>query len=352
MITARNRVLHICHLEKFIPPFIDFVEEYFDDFATRHLFFINGDTEQYPYKARRNIVPAGRGKKNQLLHLAALAHACNKADKIIIHGLCRLHVVMLLAAMPWVLPKAYWIMWGGDLYVYQLDERNWRWKIKEFFRRPVIKNMGYLVTGTPGDVDFAREWYGAKGHHIRCFNYPSNIYKHREIQPKVHETINIQVGNSADPTNQHLEIFDQLDRLKDKDFKIYSVLSYGNSDYMRHIMAEGERRFGEKFIAITDMMPFDQYLDFLASIDIAIFNHKRQQAFGNIITLLGFGKKVYINPASTLNEVFSGYGLKVFNSQNIDLSQLDDMVKNNNIKIVRCSFSKESLVRSLNEYIA
>ena len=351
MITARNRVLHVCHLDKFIPPFIDFVEEHFDDFATRHLFFINGDTERYPYKARSNIVQAGRGKKNQLLHLAALAKACHEADKIILHGLFNPRVVMLLAAMPWVLPKCYWIMWGGDLYVYQLGQRNLRWKIREFFRRPVIKNMRHLVTGTPGDVDFARQWYGAKGEHIRCFNYPSNIYKHYEIKLKAHDTINIQVGNSADPTNQHLEVFNQLEKFKDQNIKIFVVLSYGSPYYAKQVIEEGKKRFGDKFSAITDMMPFDQYLDFLASIDIAVFNHKRQQAFGNIITLLGLGKKVFINPASTLNDVFGEFGLQVFNSQHIDLLQLGEVVKKNNIQKVQYHFSKESLVRSLKSYI-
>ena len=48
-------------------------------------------------------------------------------------------------------------------------------------------------------------------------------------------------------------------------------------------------------------MPFNQYLEFLGKIDIAIFNHRRQQGFGNAITLLGLGKKVYLNSVSTLN---------------------------------------------------
>jgi hypothetical protein len=34
-------------------------------------------------------------------------------------------------------------------------------------------------------------------------------------------------------------------------------------------------------------MPFDEYLNLLAKVDIVIFKHKRQQAMGNITTLLG-----------------------------------------------------------------
>lgn len=42
---------------------------------------------------------------------------------------------------------------------------------------------------------------------------------------------------------------------------------------------------------IVDFMDFNEYINFLSTIDIAIFNHKRQQGMGNIITLLGMGKK-------------------------------------------------------------
>jgi hypothetical protein len=242
-------------------------------------------------------------------------------------------------------------MWGYDLYVYQLGERNYKWKLAEFFRHPVIKNIGYLVNGTPGDVFLAREWYGAKGEHIRCFNYPSNIYKHYEIKPKKHETINIQVGNSADPTNQHFEIFDQLENFKDQNIKVFTVLSYGNQDYAKQVIAEGEKKFGDKFIGITKMMTFQAYLEFLSCIDIAIFNHKRQQGFGNAITLLGLGKKVYINQASTLNGLFAEYGIRVFDSKYIELLPINEDVKQANIQKVQHYFSKASLIRSLNGWV-
>jgi len=45
--------------------------------------------------------------------------------------------------------------------------------------------------------------------------------------------------------------------------------------------------FREKFKPLVDFIPFDEYLNLLAKVDIAIFNHKRQQTMGNITTLLG-----------------------------------------------------------------
>ena len=45
--------------------------------------------------------------------------------------------------------------------------------------------------------------------------------------------------------------------------------------------------FWRKFKPLVDFMPFDEYLNLLAKVDIAIFNHKRQQAMGNTTILLG-----------------------------------------------------------------
>jgi hypothetical protein len=119
--------------------------------------------------------------------------------------------------------------------------------------------------------------------------YPSNLYKEYQVPAKQHTGINILVGNSADPSNNHLDVLDKLEAHKNENIKIYVPLSYGNQ-----VIAEEKKRFGDKFIPRTEMMPFQNYLEFMGLIDIAIFNHKRQQAIGNTITLLGLRKKVFI----------------------------------------------------------
>ena len=45
---------------------------------------------------------------------------------------------------------------------------------------------------------------------------------------------------------------------------------------------------------------------------MAIFNHRRQQAFVNVIILLGLGKRVYLNPESTVNGVFKEFDAMAF----------------------------------------
>uniref|UniRef100_A6VTI0 4-alpha-L-fucosyltransferase n=1 Tax=Marinomonas sp. (strain MWYL1) TaxID=400668 RepID=A6VTI0_MARMS len=344
-----KETLHISNWSVFIPPFIEFVKEHFD--YKRHVFLITDGNTGHKLNSDANVFFSKRTLVSRLMHYIRVVIKMNQAKKVILHGLFDPVLILILFFMPWLLKKCYWVMWGGDLYVYQLGERNWIWKLREFFRRPVIRNMGYLVNGTTGDVDLARKWYRAKGQHISCFNYPSNIYKHYDVKTKTHDTVNIQLGNSADPTNQHIEILDQLVRFKEQNIKIFVVLSYGDQDYAKKVITEGKKKFDDKFIAITEMMPFEAYLEFLASIDVAVFNHNRQQAFGNTITLLGLGKKVFLNPASTLNGVFSEFGIQIFNSKKIELTSLDEVTKQANIAKVKYHFSKDSLVKSLQSWI-
>ena len=172
-------------------------------------------------------------------------------------------------------------MWGGDLYVHKLgNHTSRRWKVNEFIRRPVIKNMGHLITYIKGDYELAREWYGARGDYLKCFMYPSNLDNELDAPAMPHAGIHILVGNSADPSNNHSAIFDKLEAFKDEEIHIYAPLTYGIQIYAQEIIAEGQRRFGNKFEPLTEHLAFEQYLRFLGKIDIAIYNHRRQQAMG------------------------------------------------------------------------
>ena len=240
------------------------------------------------------------------------------------------------------------MIWGGDLYSRNLGKKNLKWHILEFFRRPVIRRIGHLVTYVPGDVELAREWYGATGKHHDCLMYTSNIYREHKAITQPHTTINIQIGNSAAPSNNHLEIIEKLKPFASQDVAIYAPLSYGDDFYARKVIDKGYSIFGEKFKPMTTFLPFDQYLDFLGKIDIAIFNHKRQQAMGNTITLLGLGKKIYMRSDITPWSMFEKLQIKVFDVKNIEISKISETSRACNIENVRNRFSEPRFLQELN----
>jgi len=341
---SKQQILHVTGIEKFISSFIDLLEKR-DDFAD-HLFYIHGDEQKYPISRRKNTT-FSKDYSGCFSAQFDLVKKMNSSKKIILHSLFDPKITALLFLQPWLLKKCYWMIWGADLYNYQLAERNWKWHIKEFFRRPVIKRMGHLVTYIAGDVDLARKWYGAIGKHHKCIMYTSNIYREYLVPVDSHDGINIQIGNSADPTNNHLEIFEKLFPFRNQNIFIYAPLSYGNQEYARSIIKAGVDQFGEKFIPMTDFMPFDDYLKFLGKIDIAIFNHKRQQAMGNTITLLGLGKKVYLRDDVTPWKMFEKIDAKVYSTSSINLTPISENIKSHNQSIIKEHFSEKTLLDQL-----
>ena len=211
----------------------------------------------------------------------------------------------------------------------------------------MIPHLGYLVTYVPGDVELARKWYGAKGKHMECLMYPSNIFTPVELPNVGHTTTTILIGNSADPSNNHYEVFDHLKKLEDQNFKLVCPLTYGDKDNAERIGAEGFKQFGDRFVPLLDFMPYEDYLKVLVEIDIAIFAHRRQQGMGNAITLLGLGKKVYMRSDVTPWAMFNGLGVKIFDLLKINLSAMDDSVLKENKLRIKDNFSKVMLIRQL-----
>lgn len=339
-----RKVLHIGSAEKFMPQFIELIKENFD--VSCHEFWLSkGMAENDIIQDDKTHVLPNHTKTSRLKHYTQVLIKMHQADKIILHSLSDITIVKILFFSPWLLKKCYWVIWGNDLYTYKFGKRNRRWRIREIYRRLVIKNMGYLVTYMQGDINLAREWYGAKGEYKECLMYVSNTYKEVKFEEKLGNQINIQLGNSANSTNNHIEILTKLVPFKDENIRVYTPLSYSDKKHAKKVIKTGNELLGNKFYPMTDFMPFDEYLRFQGSIDIGIFNNSRQQALGNIITLLGLGKTVYMRNNTSQWKLFKDKGLSIYNVKNFD--SLEYRYHENNVTLVKEYFSKQNLIRQL-----
>ena len=331
-----NKILHVMMVEKFMSPFINVINNHFNR-EEHKMVVINIANIECLIELKEQDGVIWITKKYELLKLSYLL---NNSNKIILHGLFLNSLIITLFFQPWLLKKCYWVMWGGDYYLPMKQ----RW-----FKKQVIKKIRHFVTYLKGEFELVKKWYGAKGTYHESFMYPSNLYKEYQIKTKEDGgIINIQVGNSADSTNNHIEIFENLRKFKDENIKIYAPLSYSDQDHAKDVIAKGKEMFGDKFVALTDFMSFEKYLEFLADIDIAIFAHKRQQAMGNIITLLGLGKKVYIRSEITTWQFFKDINVSVFDFDNLELERIDDTPKAKNIENIKSYFSEKNYLNQLN----
>jgi dTDP-N-acetylfucosamine:lipid II N-acetylfucosaminyltransferase len=335
--------LHLIPNDKFTSPYIKFINENFGE--TQHFFMILGSGIGSAILLKNNTIKLERNVKSVLYLLKYM----NKVHKIHIHGLFHPQLVYLLFLQPWLLRKCNWIIWGGDLYHYKLGFKSFKNNLYEFIRKFVIQRVGSITTHIKGDYELAKTWYNTRAKYFYSFMYPSNLYKHIDLSKidKDEDCFNILVGNSADPTNNHLEVFEHLEKHLEKSIKIICPLSYGDLNYKDQVIKKGKMKFGHRFMPLEEFMSLEEYFKLLGNIDIAIFNHKRQQALGNITTLLSLGKKVYIREEITTWDFCEEHGLKVFSANNgFDklFEPLDENTKVSNQRVMKQKFSEEKLV--------
>lgn len=337
-----HTILHVLGWDKkFVPPFVDFINQHFEN--KQHAFLIHGAEASQTGIQHANVTHC----PNLLQNFRGVLAEIRASRKIVIHGLFSSHLLYILAIQPWMLKKCHWTMWGGDLYIHNSPEKGWRWRKNEWLRRFVISRLGHLISQIKGDYELARNWYGAKGQWQECFMYPTNIFQSRKRELEPHPEVNILLGNSATASNNHLDAIEKLRPYAEKNIRIYCPLSYGDNRYADHIEHTGKAVFGNKFIALRDFMPYAKYFELLDSIDIGIFNHDRQQGIGNIVAMLGLGKKVYIRNSISSWDHLQSIGVEVFEVNQFNIQPLQQSFIQNNTRRISDYYSEENLIAQL-----
>lgn len=347
-------IVHVCNFSPLIPPFVKFVNEEFG--MEKHQFWLATVQKRNKFSSEKadNIFVGKRTLLGQLQAYFRLFLMLHRADKVILHGLFNPRVITLLACCPWLLAKSYWVIWGGDLYAYQIMRSGLMNRIRERLRRRVISRVGHLVTYIEGDVERARQWYSATGVYHECLMYLSNVFDPclvptRSTEKKPGHPVIVLVGNSADPSNNHLDTLKKLLRYKEQGIKIYVPLSYGDQEHAKIVIQAGKELFGGQFIPLIDFMPLHDYLKLLEQVDVAIFNHARQQAMGNTISLLGMGKTVYIRSDTTPWSFLGRLGIKLSDTHCLGKEELCGRGGSVNARIVEKYFSSAKLAAQLGE---
>ncbi len=160
--------------------------------------------------------------------------------------------------------------------------------------------------------------------HLSFFYYPIEfIFKGNEMS-KISGS-DILLGNSAYPTNNHLEAFRILEKINLGDRKIIAPLSYGDKKYAERIVERGKETFGEKFEPMLDFLKLDEYQKRIQRCGFMIINSYRMQSNGNIFAMIWMGAKVFLNKRNVTYLFLKSLGLKVF-SVDEDLVESNDNI--------------------------
>lgn len=312
-----KRILHIFPPSTFLKPYLELINSNFE--AENHIFVVPGyNAKGDDFSDYNNVLCIN--KDNRFSGWRRLASLILNSEKTIIHGFTDPRLMLLLDFLVFfnrgLRKKLYWYIWGGDIYFHVFRKKNLKDTSLELLKKSAIKKIGNVVTGSKYPYDLLKEWYKVSPKSYTGFYPDTTDMKEMELEISQNkESKLVLLGNSASDTNEHIEAIDRLKELrKTNEFKVVCPLSYGDKDYAKKIAAYGEKKLGNDFIPLFDFMAPKDYLKLLSTVDVAIMNHRRQQAFGNIRMLLYLGKKVYIRKEAYTFDFLTDIGVKIFDA--------------------------------------
>lgn len=260
------------------------------------------------------------------------------SSTIVLHHLCIVGLMATLIAQK--SKKILWIGWGADYYN-QFEKKGYQlygWYTKELLEKKAnkkinhfkkmiktilfnhaIKRINIFSPVILEDYELFNHYFPKSKMIYMPWNYGiNNSQAPVDIQTDYNLGPNILVGNSASYTNNHLEVFEILKHIDLGNRKIIVPLSYGDPEYRDYIIRIGKNLFHDLFVPLVDFMPIEDYHKILQSCSIAIMNHYRQQAVGNISILIQSGVKVYLSERNPFLKTCKRIDVKVFHLEDLE----------------------------------
>jgi hypothetical protein len=343
-------ILHLIFDDKFIDRAIDLFERASPE---QHHFLLDKPSKSYQLKyIRRNLDKIDievRGSKDYFEKLNSY-----KPELVVIHSLNYFHAHLINTFF--TNTKVIWIFWGAEVYDYLREFRNqnfrrntkkiaFRYILKNNVRnllRPVFfrlknphvswnfskykafKKIDGLALAHRNEFDLLKNSLDLACT-LHWFTYYSIEYLiSKELMSTKVNGNNILIGNSATPSNNHLDILKQLKTdIKIRDRKLVIPLSYGLPWYKDKIIQIGKELFPNNLHTLTHFMPLLEYNQVVLNCNVVIMGHIRQQAVGNLIVSFWIGSLVFLDERNPLYNYFSDLGLIIFSIQK-DLKLIED----------------------------
>lgn len=319
------KILHVCTPSNYgvTKPFIRFVNSEFD--PKNHEFLIMDKYSNVPIELKEldNVIAV---QANNIVQFRILMEKMYTFDKILLHSLNKTFFQALILFNSRLIKKIYWISWGADLYQWKSNKKNLKYFVRNIIAYKTRMKILNFVGIFPPDIEYfkkefksnAKTFYASYTGNLYNPLYSKNeVFTKLEDKFKRNKCINIQVGHSSTKTLNHIEVLKRLEKFKDKSIKIYLPLSYGDMEYADLVEENAKNLFGNKAICIREMMPKEDYMEYLSTIDIAIFNTNRQIGLGNISPMLYMEKKIYMPKNSVMYNFYKSQQVDIWDYNEI-----------------------------------
>lgn len=314
-------------------------EDYFN--SKDHLFLVeyNDIFEKYKKYSNVKVVP-----KIMTKNFRKFLEFSNKADYIFLHQNWFYDYIRLIFTPIKIRKKYIWCVWGHDLYTNLGKSRGVKENIKLLARKIGDTMINYeakyykgIGIGFKYDALEIKKRFRNKTKIFMC-PYPIGI-KLEEIDSILAEKKisngeknkpkKIMIAHSAHEYLHHKEMLDKLSIYKDENIIISLPLVYGNSEYAKDIEKYAKRIFEKKVQVIKKRMNTKDYLRYITTVDVAIFDQVHQSGLGNLYYLLYMGKKLYLNKEGILKLAFLLEGSYIQTTDRLGLETYEKFIEEN-----------------------
>lgn len=355
-------ILHLVTDEKFT----DYAIKQFSDFINSSEFilvtYVDDPLKYVSLEQNVRVIKYGSEEYNNL---------CENLDKykaILSHGLFeRWQQEIILKAPSNV--KVAWMFWGGEVYGLPICRNkflsfsskllHWAKRLAYIIKRKndynsysnipieVFKRIDYCLTDEYEEFEFANNLLRTNMKHL-WYNYYSIEDTVGSLANKSVNGENILIGNSSTFESNHLMALKKLRRFSLKNKKIIVPLSYGDSWLKARLLKLGKFLFPKNFEALVSFMPREEYNMIMCSCAYVVMPHYRPQAFGNILTALWLGAKVFISNKNIVYPFYKRLGVHFYTLET-DLTTkelevpLSQTIINKNREILMKEYSRDAM---------
>ncbi|TGN27173.1 TDP-N-acetylfucosamine:lipid II N-acetylfucosaminyltransferase [Empedobacter tilapiae] len=206
-----------------------------------------------------------------------------------------------------------------------------------------LKRVDYFGFAFDEEYKFQCELLNIKRPFFYFGYYPLEFIVNIKIEIKQNKN-KIIIGHSGFPNGNHLDVINKIKNYNLSDVEVVIPFSYGEKNYINFVKNE----ISSKNIEVTfleDFIPLSDYSELLNDVKIAILNNRRQQAIGNIITLIYFGAKVFLSEKNTFYQFLKRQNIIIYNYEN----ELNDNSINFELTKEEMIFNKQKMIELFSE---
>ena len=210
-----------------------------------------------------------------------------------------------------------------------------------------MKRIDYCLTDIPEDFTFVKGYLQSDIKEL-WYNYYSVEETIGDLADSACNGNNVLIGNSCSLTCNHLDGLKMVRKLNlPAKAKVYVPLSYGEAWLKKAVSKWGSLLLGDRFTPLMSFLSRDKYNMIIKSCSIVIMPHYRPQAFGNMLTALWLGSRVFLSERNKLFSFFKRIGTIVFSIEHdlssscIVLGPLSEVERKQNRDAISSLYRKE-----------